>query len=183
MLRQVLSLNKLIDQLYALARADVGDLDYQRTPLDAWQLAREQVDAFADKLGAAGLSVTVGSAPDASLVLADPERLRQVFSNILENSIRYCGAGARVTLSARRDGTMLDILIDDNGSGVPDVALDHLAERFYRVEGSRSREHGGAGLGLALCQRIVAAHGGQLLFARSPLGGLQLQIRLPLEKP
>jgi len=181
MLRQVLSLNKLIDQLYALARADVGDLEYQRHRLDAWLLAREQATAFADKLSAAGMAIEIGPAPGASMVLADPERLRQVFSNVLENCIRYCGAGARVSLQARSDGGALDILVDDSGAGVPESALARLAERFYRVEGSRSREHGGAGLGLALCQRIVAAHGGQLRFARSPLGGLQVLVRLPLE--
>ena len=70
--------------------------------------------------------------------------------------------------------------LDDSGAGVPDAALAHLAERFYRVEGSRSRQHGGAGLGLALVQRIVDAHGGALSFARSDLGGLQVQLTLPL---
>ncbi len=179
MLRQVLSLNKLIDQLYALARADVGDLEYQRQRTDLWLLVREQAGAFDDKFAAAGLAIEIGAAPGESMVLADPERLRQLFSNVFENCIRYCGAGARVTLQARRAGADLEILVDDSGAGVPDAALAHLAERFYRVDGSRSREHGGAGLGLALCQRIISAHGGSLGFARSPLGGLQVLMRFP----
>ena len=179
MLRQVLSLNTLIDQLYALARADVGDQDYQRQQIDLWQLACEQATAFDDKFTAAGLVFEIGAAPGDAMVLADPERLRQLFSNVFENCIRYCGAGARVTLCARRAGADIDILVDDSGAGVPEAALAHLAERFYRVEGSRSREHGGAGLGLALCQRIVSAHGGRLLFARSALGGLQVLMRFP----
>ena len=180
MLRQVLSLNKLIDQLYALARADVGDLDYQRQRIDLWQLAREQTAAFDDKMAAAGLRIETGAAPAASTVLADPERLRQLFANVLENCIRYGGSGARVTLHARLAGADIEILIDDSGPGVPDAALAHLSERFYRVEGSRSRAHGGAGLGLALCRRIMSAHGGRLQFARSPLGGLQVLMRFPL---
>jgi two-component system sensor histidine kinase BaeS len=180
MLRQVLSLNTLIDQLYALARADIGKLDDQRQRVDLWQLAREQAAAFDDRLGAAGLAFETGAAPDNALVQADPERLRQLFSNVLENCIRYCGSGARVTLQARRAGEHVDILVDDSGAGVPDAALAHLAERFYRVDASRSREHGGAGLGLALCQRIMSAHGGSLQFARSPLGGLQVLMRFPL---
>lgn len=180
MLRQVLSLNALIDQLYALARADVGELDVQRRQVDLWQLVREQTAAFGDKMAAAGMSIETGAAPGDCHVQADPERLRQLFANILENCIRYCGNGACIQVQARCNGTDVDILVDDSGAGVPDAALPHLAERFYRVEGSRSREHGGAGLGLALCQRIVNAHGGRLLFARSPLGGLQVLVRLPL---
>lgn len=179
MLRQVLSLNKLIDELYALARADVGELALQCQRLDLWQLAGEQAAAFADKFAAAGLQFSAGAAPAGAAVMADPERMRQVFSNLLENCIRYCRPGDRVTVNATADGNHVTLRIDDSGPGVPDAALAQLAERFYRVEGSRSREHGGAGLGLALSQRIVQAHGGSLAFARSPLGGLQVGLTLP----
>jgi two-component system sensor histidine kinase BaeS len=180
MLRQVLSLNTLIDQLYVLARADVGALDERRQRIQLWPLAREQAAAFDEKLGAAGLAIETGAAPIDAFVQADPEQVRQLFANLFENCIRYCGSGARITLQARRVGINIEILVDDSGAGVPDAALAHLAERFYRVDGSRSREHGGAGLGLALCQRIMSAHGGSLQFARSPLGGLQVLLRFPL---
>jgi len=179
MLRQVLSLNKLIDELYALARADVGELSLQRQRLDLWQLANEQAGAFADKFAAAGIAFSAGQALASASVMADPERMRQVLANLFENCIRYCGSGTRVTLNGSTDGRQVSLRIDDSGPGVPDAALAQLAERFYRVEGSRSREHGGAGLGLALTQRIVQAHGGTLAFARSPLGGLQVQLSLP----
>lgn len=179
MLRQVLSLSKLIDELYALARADVGELALQRQRLDLWQLANEQAGAFADKFAVAGLQFSAGQPLTGASVMADPERMRQVFSNLFENCIRYCGSGSRVTLNGSTDGRQVGLRIDDSGPGVPDDALAQLAERFYRVEGSRSRDHGGAGLGLALTQRIVQAHGGTLAFARSPLGGLQVQLSLP----
>lgn len=180
MLRQVLSLNALIDQLYALARADVGELVYQREALDPWALACEQAHAFGQKFAAAGLTLQIGVGAVAT-VAADAERLRQLFANLLENCIRYCPAGSRVETSARRDDRFVTICVDDSGPGVDDSALARLGERFYRVEGSRSREHGGAGLGLALCRRIAEAHGGTLSAARSPLGGLQMRVRLPLE--
>lgn len=179
MLSQVVSLNKLIDQLYALARADVGEIEYQREAVDVWQLAREQGQAFSEKLFAAGVTLTEGAVDGRFIVQADPERMRQVMTNLFENCIRYCGQGARIVLSARQDGDVVELRLDDSGPGVPDAALAHLGERFYRVEGSRSREHGGAGLGLALCRRIVLAHGGQMAFARSPSGGLQVSLRLP----
>ena len=180
MLRQVLSLNKLIDQLYALARADIGQLDDQRQRVDVWQLVREQAAAFDEKFASVRMVVQLGAAPGECSVQADPERLHQLFANIFENCIRYCGNGARIDIHARLAGSDLEILVDDSGPGVPKAALAHLADRFYRVDGSRSRAHGGAGLGLALCQRIVSACGGQLLFAGSPLGGLQVLVRLPL---
>jgi two-component system sensor histidine kinase BaeS len=179
MLRQVLSLTALIDQLYALARADVGEPDDQRQRIDLCQLVREQAAAFGAKFGAAGMTIDTGAALDACAVSADPERVRQLLANLFENCIRYCGPGTRVAVQARRAGDCIEIVVDDSGPGVPDGALAHLAERFYRVEGSRSREHGGAGLGLALCQRIVGAHGGSMQFARSGLGGLQVLLRFP----
>ena len=183
MLRQVLMLNKLIDELYTLARADVGELDIEHLRLDLWQLACEQADAFGERFAQAGVALTLGDAPAAIMVSADPDRLCQVLSNLFENCIRYCPAGARVTLTAQLNTDDAAVIVDDNGPGVPDEALARLGERFYRVEGSRSREHGGAGLGLALCRRIVAAHGGQLLFARSPQGGLQARLQLPRATP
>jgi two-component system sensor histidine kinase BaeS len=180
MLRQVLSLNTLIDQLYTLARADVGQIADQRESIDLWQLAVEQGAAFADKFDAAGITLVTHDASASILVHADPEGMRQVLSNLFENCIRYCGQGSCVTLSARITATHAELQLDDNGPGVPEQALAHLGERFYRVEGSRSREHGGAGLGLALCRRIVEAHGGTLSFARSPGSGLQVRVRLPV---
>ena len=178
MLRQVLSLNKLIDQLYALARADVGEIDYQRETLDLWQLACEQGAAFAEKFACAGIAYSVACEPRPCMVQADRERMRQVLANLFENCIRYCGEGSAIVMAARELDGVIELTIDDSGAGVPDDALAHLGQRFYRVEGSRSRAHGGAGLGLALCQRIVSTHGGQIAFARSSKGGLQVRVRL-----
>jgi two-component system sensor histidine kinase BaeS len=181
MLRQVLALNKLIDQLYALARADVGALDCQRQPLDLWQLACESAAAFDARVRATGLVLEVGPAPSCGVVAGDADRLRQVFGNLLENALRYTAAGGRVALSAQAADGQLSITVEDSAPGVPDEALSRLAERFYRVDASRSRAQGGAGLGLALCQRIVEAHGGAMSFAHSPLGGLSVTVTFPLE--
>lgn len=176
MLRQVLSLNKLIDELYALARADVGELGLQREALDLWQLATEQAHAFADKFAAASITFAIGASPAKPLrVSADPDRLRQVLANVFENCIRYCGPGTHVDLHPTANG----ICIDDDGPGVTECARARLGERFYRIEGSRSREHGGAGLGLALSQRIMQAHGGKIVFAQAPAGGLRVLLELP----
>jgi two-component system sensor histidine kinase BaeS len=183
MLRQVLALNKLIDELYALARADVGALDIKPERLDLWALACAQAGAFEARLQAAGLALDLGPAPPRATVKADPDRMRQVLDNLLENSLRYTAAGGRVVLSAGIDGQLLRLHLDDSAPGVPDEALERLAQRFYRVDASRSRAHGGAGLGLALCRRLLEAQGAQLSFAHSGLGGLRATITIPLSVP
>jgi two-component system sensor histidine kinase BaeS len=180
MLRQVLSLNKLIDELYALARADVGALEVKLEPVDLWQLASTQAQAFEARLQAAGLALELGPPPPRAAVLLDPDRMRQVLDNLFENSLRYTAAGGRVVLSAATDGGTLHLHLDDSAPGVPDDALARLAQRFYRVDASRSRAHGGAGLGLALCRRLLEAQGAALGFAHSPLGGLRATITIPI---
>ncbi|HEU4850768.1 MAG TPA: ATP-binding protein [Telluria sp.] len=180
--RQVMSLNKLIDELNVLARLDVGELEYRKEPVDAWALLAAEAQAFGEKLDAAGLALSLGPAPADATLLADPDRLRQVFDNLLENSVRYTSAGGKVELTAAVQGARLLLQFDDSAPGVPAEAMDRLTERFYRVDASRSRKGGGSGLGLALCERIVQAHGGTLSFAHSPLGGLRACLDLPLAK-
>ncbi|MDY0963676.1 MULTISPECIES: ATP-binding protein [Massilia] len=179
--RQVRSLTRLIDELYALARADVGALECRREVLDLWALAASEAGAFAGRFQAAGIALDIAAAPTASRVLADPDRMRQVLANLFENSLRYTTAGGAVRLAAHADAGRLHLLLDDSAPGVPDEALSRLAERFYRVDASRSREHGGAGLGLALCRRLLEAQGAALAFAHSPLGGLRVTVSLPLD--
>ncbi|MGX4642183.1 ATP-binding protein [Massilia sp. SYSU DXS3249] len=183
MLRQVLALNKLIDELYALARADIHALELRREPLDLWLLATQEAQAFGERLAAAGLALELGAAPEHAIVQADPHRLRQVLRNLFENSLRYTSAGGRIQLSAAIDGGWLHLAIDDSAPGVPDAALPRLGERFYRVDASRSRAGGGAGLGLALCLRLTEAQGGRLAFAHSPLGGLRATLSFELDLP
>jgi two-component system sensor histidine kinase BaeS len=182
MLRQVLALNKLIDQLYALARADVGALDCQRQPLDLWALACDTAASFGERFQSAGLALDMGAAPPAAPVLGDPDRLRQVFGNLFENALRYTAAGGRVGLHAQVEQRQLVIVVEDSAPGVPDEALARLCERFYRVDASRSRAQGGAGLGLALSQRILASHDAGIAFDHSPLGGLRVTLTFPLEQ-
>jgi two-component system sensor histidine kinase BaeS len=183
MLRQVLALNKLIDELYALARADVGALDCRPVDLDLWRLACDAARGFEARLAHAGLALDIGPAAPSATVCADPDRMRQVLDNLFENSLRYTAPGGRVRLHAQVDGRCIRLHLDDGAPGVPDDALAHLGERFYRVDASRSRAHGGAGLGLALCRRLLDTQGGTLAFAHAPTGGLRATLTLPLVLP
>lgn len=180
LLRQVLSLTRRVDELYELARADIGQLHYDTSDHDLWLLVDETVRGFSEKFRAAGLVVALGSAPARSIVHCDAERMRQVVANLLENCVRYTAAGGRVAVGCTIDGDALHVTIDDSAPGVPDEAIGRLGERFFRVASSRVREHGGAGLGLALSRHIIQAHGGRLDFAPSPLGGLRATLALTL---
>lgn len=181
MLRHVHSLSKLVDELYQLARADVGQLHYSKSSVDVWALLDQVLRGYAERFRLAGLTLTVGSAPARTSVHGDADRLGQVLTNLIENCVRYTDPGGRVEVSASVVGRELQIAIDDSAPGVPAAALQRLGERFFRVETSRNRGLGGAGLGLSLCQQIVKAHGGRLSFAPSALGGLRATLMLELE--
>jgi two-component system sensor histidine kinase BaeS len=106
-------------------------------------------------------------------------RLAQLFTNLLENSLRYTDAGGRLHLQFDAVGTEVRVRFDDTAPGVQPELLPRLFERFFRAEPSRARAHGGSGLGLSICQRIVVAHGGRMEASASPLGGLRMEVYLP----
>ncbi len=179
---EVLGLGKLVDDLYELALSDLGALDYKRETLDLAEVIDETVEGFRRRFAAKGLQL-VNRVQGPLPLTGDPRRLQQLFTNLLENSRRYTDPGGRleITLDAAKgeaDGCY-HLLLQDTAPGVPDQALPRLFERLYRVDKSRSRSLGGAGLGLAICRNIVAAHGGHIEAADSTLGGLALRIRLP----
>lgn len=177
--RQVQTLARLVDELYELARADVGQLDFHFSAIDPWPLVSEQAAAFRDRFAAAGLQLQLVPPAQALTARIDAERLRQVIANLLENSLRYTDSGGRVRLSDASDAEVWRLLVDDSAPGVGAAERARLAERFFRVETSRSRASGGSGLGLALCQRIAEGHAGRLAFAASALGGLQVVLEIP----
>jgi len=183
MLRQVTSLTALVDDLHELARADQGQLHYDKTTVDAWPLVTEVFGSFGEKFRAARLAASLATALPPSMVHADADRLRQVLVNLLENSVRYTDAGGRVDVGGGLLDGELHITIDDSAPAVPAALIERLGERFFRVEPSRNRQLGGAGLGLALSRHLIDAHGGRLEFAASALGGLRATVVLPLESP
>jgi two-component system sensor histidine kinase BaeS len=177
---EVLRLNKLVDDLYQLTLADSGDLHYQRRRVDLVALAGDLTAGFEARAAKAGLQLLYRVPQYAVTVLADADRLAQVLTNLLENSIRYTDAGGSIVLSVRADGLQAEISIEDSAPGVPDEARRLLFERLYRVDQARSRSRGGSGLGLSICKSLVEAHGGTIVALPSTLGGLKMLIRLPL---
>jgi two-component system sensor histidine kinase BaeS len=136
------------------------------------------LESFAARFSERRLSVEKQIATGLT-AMADADRLAQAFRNLLENAARYTDPGGTVRVTARRNSGGVKIDLEDSAPGVPPEALPHLFERFYRVEGSRSRANGGAGLGLAIVRSVVEAHGGSIEAGASSLGGLRVTISLP----
>jgi two-component system sensor histidine kinase BaeS len=174
---EVGALGKLVEDLYQLALADVGALAYRKEPVDVAEVAREALDAFGERLRERGLQVDAELTP--AKVFGDGDRLGQAFRNLLENSLRYTDPGGRLRVGVRRDAGRVAVAFEDSAPGVAAQAMPHLFERFFRVEDSRNRAHGGAGLGLAIVRSIIDAHGGEISARASPLGGLAVAIDLP----
>jgi signal transduction histidine kinase len=105
-----------------------------------------------------------------------PTGLKRAFGNLIDNAIKY-GGGARVALSAAREAVIVSV--EDDGPGIPPGELEKVFTAFYRVEGSRSRETGGVGLGLAVVRTIVRAHGGEVTLENREEGGLRAAVTLP----
>jgi two-component system sensor histidine kinase BaeS len=171
---EVAALGKLVEDLYQLALSDTGALSYRMERIDLAEVLDQVMESFS----ARGLCLEKRFS-QGLFVLADADRLGQAFRNLLENSVRYTDRGGRVRVTGRREGDRIAVDFEDSPPGVPADALPRLFERFYRVEGSRSRANGGAGLGLAIVRSVIEAHGGTIEAGASPLGGLRVTIALP----
>ncbi|MBR7801020.1 ATP-binding protein [Undibacterium fentianense] len=174
--RQVLSLNKLIDELYLLAQSDVGALTYQIERINLAELIHEEIENFQEKVRRAQLSLTLQTSHEKIETFGDVERLRQVCRNLFENSLRYTDVGGQIKVNIRVQNERIMVDIEDSAPGVSPQALEHLGERFFRGEHSRNRQSGGSGLGLALCKQLLAAQRIGIQFSHSNLGGLQVQL-------
>ena len=176
---EVSMLSKLVDDLYELSLADVGALTYRKAPCLLNDLLENSLAMYRDRFTARQLQIDLELPRQPVELLADASRLQQLFSNLLENAVRYTDVNGtlRISVGVDRDTVRIDFL--DSGPGVSATQLPRLFERFYRGESSRNREQGGAGLGLAICRSIANAHDGSLVADHSPYGGLWLILRLP----
>lgn len=174
-------LTRLIEDLFQLALSDSGALDYRFERVDLAAVVNEVVAAQTPAMQAAGLTLILNMTATQPLWLnADAQRLKQLFSNILANALRYTDAPGRVSVALVELDNRLQVTVDDTPPGVAAEHLPKLFDRLYRAEPSRARTSGGAGLGLSICKNIVSAHGGEIRATASPLGGLQVRVRLPV---
>ncbi len=176
---EVRKLAHLIDDLHQLSQSDVGALEYRMSTLCLGELVESQIEFGSAMLDEAGLILTVEAQHKPYLISADEQRLSQLISNLLQNSVRYTDAPGKIRVSITMKGDHVVLIWEDSSPGVSENELKQLFEPLYRAEQSRSREFGGAGLGLSIATRIVQAHGGSIDTSHSELGGLSLTIQFP----
>ena len=176
---EVIHLNKLVDDIRQLTLADAGDLHYNFETIDLLALLRELLLRFQLRISQADLQLQC-ELPDTPLwIRADSGRMTQVISNLLENSVRYTDAGGKLVCRLTRNGALAELSMEDSAPGVPAGAHALLFDRLYRVDGARSRESGGSGLGLSICKIFIEAHQGRICALPSELGGIKVLIQLP----
>ncbi|MGD0480802.1 MAG: ATP-binding protein [Terracidiphilus sp.] len=178
-LKNASRMNRLTEDLLALASVESPDYRVNLQPVRASVLLRDAIDSIGGKFVDSGVKLDSTSAPDAP-IMADPDAMHQVFGNLLENALKYANTGKSIRASARLLTSEVQFTIQDFGPGIASEHLERIFERFYRIDKARSRESGGTGLGLAIVKHIVQAHGGRI-WAESELGnGASFHFTLPL---
>lgn len=179
---QVQILARLTKDLRDLSLAQQGRLPLDRRPLDLAALVREVADLSRPVAEDKGVGMEV-SAGASLMAWADRDRMAQVLHNLLANAVRYTESGGRVAISAGRSDGDVQVEVTDTGVGIPPDELPHVFDRFYRVDRSRSRATGGAGLGLAVVKYLVEAHGGRVWVHSTPGAGSTFGFALPAQLP
>ena len=177
--RKACDMDVLLQRLFYFSRLETGNLPLFREELDLGDFAARFASEAGPELEQAGGRMELAVLPGPHPASIDPEQLYRVLSNLKDNALRYAGAGALVISLAveRREGWTC-IRFADNGQGVPEEALPHLFEQFWREDQARSSQNGeGSGLGLYIAKYIVEAHGGTIQAEND--GGLVFTIQLP----
>jgi len=175
-------MSRLTEDLLTLARVESGEQRFDTQAVAPGELLQDAEESFREIARSQGIELQVEDAALPS-VNADREAIHQVFSNLIDNALKYGGTGGRVILGARAREGEVEFYVRDFGPGISSEHVPRLFERFYRVDKARSRESGGTGLGLAIAKHIVLAHGGAILAESELHHGSTFLFRLPLARP
>jgi two-component system, OmpR family, phosphate regulon sensor histidine kinase PhoR len=170
----------LVDDLLDLSRIESGAWTPEPMTLDLAAVARDVWTTFDRRPEETGVDLALEVPVDLK-VQADPNALRQILRNLLDNALRYGPPGTSVTVSAAPEKGGVRIVVADAGSGIPTDHLERVFERFYRVDAARSREAGGTGLGLSIVKHLVAAHGGDIGIESEVGEGTRVWFLLPAD--
>jgi heavy metal sensor kinase len=178
-LEEVERLTRIVEGLFAVSRLDAGEAQKECVQFDLAKLVTTTADQMCLLAEDKGISIA-SNAPREVAIAGDRARMKQVVVNLLDNAIKYTQSGGAIRLSVTACGDKAVLEVEDNGMGIPEEARPHIFERFFRVDKARSREMGGAGLGLSIVKSICTAHGGQVDFQSREGAGSRFKVELPL---
>lgn len=173
-------LSRLVEDLRTLALAEAGQLNLYRTPSDLGALCSGLTRRFNAQAAQKNITIRSTLGNNCPPISLDQLRIEQILTNLMQNALRYTPDGGTIHLHMTCEESFQAISIHDSGPGIPDKALSHLFERFYRADAARSREQGGTGLGLAIARQLAEAHGGSLDAANHQEGGAIFTLILPV---
>ena len=185
--KNALRMSRLTEDLLTLARVESGETRFETEPVAPIELLNDAEESFREIARTQGVELQIldaqgknGSVESLPYVRADREAIHQVFSNLIDNAMKYGRSGARIELGARAAERGIEFYVRDFGAGISSEHLPRLFERFYRVDKARSRESGGTGLGLAIAKHIMRAHAGSIRAESELTRGSTFLFTLPL---
>lgn len=177
--RQLSHMHRLVDDLLEIARINIGKISLQKVPVDIADVVRHALDTSRAQIDSGRHRLEVDLPPEPIILEADPVRLAQVLSNVLNNAAKYTANGGRIRLHARREGREVVISVADNGIGIEADKLSTVFDLFTQLNGQSGQ--GGLGIGLTLVRNLVELHGGRIAVQSGGLGaGSEFVLRLPM---
>jgi two-component system sensor histidine kinase BaeS len=178
---EVLHVARIVQDLHDLSLIESPTFPAELTPVNPLEVLDETLRSFLPRLAARDLRLdTDDGHPGPVTIMADAGRLKQLFSNLLENALRYVQTPGVLKIRRGLRDNRLVLVFEDSGPGVPEESLTRLFDRLYRVDKARSRAQGGSGLGLAICKSIVECFGGGITASQAPGGGLRITLTFPV---
>ena len=170
---------RTIDDLMELSRIELGE-DAVRDTVPVGDIVSGAIDRSASLAETGDIRIAVLDLPDGVSVVGDRRQLVSALGNLVENAVKYSEPGGQVQIRVRVEGRFAELMVADQGIGIPAADHDRIFERFYRVDKARSRDTGGTGLGLAIVRHVATNHGGDVLVSSTEGEGSTFVMRLPL---
>ncbi len=172
-------IDRLIEDLLDVTRLESGRLSVTARPTPLGDLLEMGTYALRPLATSQGITLATSLAGPLPSVMADPDRITQVVSNLVGNAVKFTPAGGRIEISANRDGDMMEVSVRDTGAGIPEEQQPHVFDRFYQAPHGGARRHG-AGLGLPIARGLIEAHGGRIWVESAVGQGTTVRFTIPV---